>query len=239
MSKTLNPWSWNVAGILDGFREAWRKFIFKDNNWCNCVNKCEENWCTSISSFNENQPQIMHFNLIIHHIVILFFVCAYLRIVCGCSECDSKILRGGRVEPCLGFCIFLWGLNLRRARMSASAMQIYSPDILEIASSTSPKNWICLFSQPFALWGNIFCILSRMPVFMLEESIYCWRVCDEDKLYFIHVPETVKAEQQKVASLLWRRFCETKVCAFCIFFRGSMTNMLKSIFCDLLQWPIP
>ena len=57
---------------------------------------------------------------------------------------------------------------------------------------------------------------------------------DEDKLYFIHVPETVKAEQQKVASLHWRRCCETK-CVLFAYFRGSMANTLKSIFCDLLQ----
>ena len=48
---------------------------------------------------------------------------------------------------------------------------------------------------------------------------------DEDKLYFIHVPETWKAEQQKVASLHWSRFCETNVC-FLHILRGSIDNML-------------
>ena len=167
----------------------------------------------------ENQPQIMHFYLIIHHIVILFFVCAYLRIVCGCSECDQKnsnMLRGGRVEPCLGFCIFLWGLNSRRARLSASAMQIYSPDILGIASSTSPKNWICLFSQPFALWGNIFCILRRMPVFMLEESIYCWRVLMKTNCILYMFQRPGKQNNRKWRVCIGVGFVR-QMCAFCIF----------------------
>jgi len=55
----------------------------------------------------------MHFYLIIHHIVILFSVCVYLWIVCGCSECDEKnknkkyIEKGRKVEPYVRFCIFL------------------------------------------------------------------------------------------------------------------------------------
>ena len=63
----------------------------------------------------------MHFYLIIHHIVILFSVCVYLWIVCGCSECDEKnknkkyIEKGRKVEPLCEVLHFSFGRLLLEA----------------------------------------------------------------------------------------------------------------------------
>ena len=70
--------------------------------------------------------------------MILFSVCAYLWIVCGCSECDernSNILTGAQIFILSEVLHFL---GAHTVIVSLKALEINSPNIVIITPSTSP-----------------------------------------------------------------------------------------------------
>ena len=74
--KAPNPWSVNVAGILDGL--AWWRFIFKDNNisWYNCINKCEE--IDALISIHRRKPTYAFLSHHSPHCDPVFRVCIFV-----------------------------------------------------------------------------------------------------------------------------------------------------------------
>ena len=156
-------------------------FIFKDNNisWYNCINKCEE--IDALISIHRRKPTYAFLSDHSPHCDPVFRVCIFVDCLwvfrMWRGEQEREIYREGAQS---------WALS-EVLHFSFGILRIAPFDITKKLNLPNPSlsDEIC-----FAFWPEC--------LYLCWEHNYCWRVFDEDKMYFIHVPETEKAEQQKV-----------------------------------------